>query len=466
MLKPIPINQGSFQNVDELEHGDAGTAHVFKNMLINDAGSNVARPGLVELIDLGDEPVIGMEFFSNKIVAVTRDRNIYSISRDGSYTDITGTALEGGSRPRFASDGTYLAIAGGGAPRRWDGNVNTELMPGSPPDCAYISYLDGYFVLNLINDQEFRWAGPTPAARESWSSANFFAAEGLPDNTLTHTIFNREVYSFGTDSVEVFFNYGDTGVPMKRTFFMDTGCGAPNSVVQADNTLWWLDNNRRIVTMSQRTPIFISSPFDRVIKEFETVSDCFGYKIDIEGFYLIVWVFPSEGRTFCYDYKNKYWSEWDGFENGLSSIMRMNSYVFASRWNEHFVSDPENGKIYRLTNSVKTDGDYVKRLIRRTGQIDHGSGIRKRSNKYLFHVKRGVGTPGETEPLMQIRVKDDGGEWSEPEMVGLGFPGEPQEPIEVHIGGIYRKRQLEIQVTDSVDFVLNKLEEDLQGMTS
>lgn len=466
MYKPIPINQGSFQNVDELEHGDGGTAHVFKNFLINDAGSNVNRPGLSELVDLGDSPVVGMSFFNNKIVAVTLDRNIYAVSRNGTYTDITGTALTGGSRPNFATDGTYLAIAGGEAPRRWNGSGNTELMPGSPPSCTKVSYLDGYWVTNLINDQEFRWAGPTSSSRETWSSSNFFSSEGLPDKTITHEILLREIYSFGTDSVEIFANYGDSSVPFKRTFFIDTGCGAPASVLQADNTLWWLDNNRRFVTMSQRTPVFISSPFDRVIKNFSVVSDCFGYKIDIEGFYLIVWVFPTEGRSFCYDYKNKYWSEWDGFENGQSAAMRMNSYVYARQWNEHFVSDPENGKIYQLSREFKTDGDYIRRLVRRTGQIDHGSGVRKRSNKYLFHVKRGVGTPGEEEPVMQLRVRDDGGEWSEPEMVGLGFPGEPQEPLEVHMGGIYRKRELEIQVTDGVEFVLNKLEEDIQPMVS
>lgn len=467
MLKPIPINQGSFQNVDELEHGDGGTAHVFKNLLINDAGSNVNRPGLEELCDLGSSPPIGMTFFMNKLVVVTTDRNIYSISEDGSTTDITGTALAGGSRPSFASDGTYLAIAGGGAPRRWSGSGNTELMPGSPPDCAFISYLDGYWITHLIDDQEFRWAGPTSSARESWSSANFFQAEGLPDSVFSQFVHLRELYAFGTQSVEIFYNYGDSSVPLKRTFFIDTGISAPQSVVQADNTLLWLDNNRRFVTMSQRTPVIISSPFDRVIKNFSVASDCFGYKIDIEGFYLIVWVFPSEGRAFCYDYKAKYWSEWDGFSTGQSDLMRMNAYAYAKEWNKHFIGDPEDGKIYQLSRNFNDDDGGIRRLIRRTGQIDHGSGIRKRSNKYLFHVKRGVGTPGETEPVMQVRVRDDGGEWTEPVMVGLGYPGELQEPIEVSdLSGIYRKRQLEIQVTDSVEFVLNKLEEDVQPMVS
>lgn len=466
MLKPIPINLGAFQNVDALEHGDDGTAHVLKNVLINDAGSNVSRPALSELCDLGDSPVVGLRHFANSIVAVTEDRNIYQVSQSGSVTDITDAALEGGSRPTFDDDGTYLVIAGGGSPKRWDGSGNTELMPGSPEDCTFVTYLDGYWILALLNDQEFRWAGPTSSARETWNSSNFFQAEGLPDAVLAHAVLLRQLFAFGRESTEVFYNYGDSSVPFKRTFFIDTGISAPNSVLKADNTLYWLDQNRRFVMLQGQTPVFLSSPFDRVIKGFGLVSDCFGYKIDIEGFYLLVWVFPTEGRTLVYDYKAKYWSEWDGYTNGESSLMKFGAYAYAQSWNKHFVGDPESGKIYQFSRSYKTDGDEIRRIIRRTGQIDHGSGIRKRSNKYLFHMKRGLGVNGEQEPVFSVRVKDDGGPWSEPEVIGLGYPGDDEGPIEVRMNGIYRKRQIEIQCTDAVDFVLKAIEEDLEAMVS
>jgi len=466
MLKPIPINLGAYKNVDALEHGDGGTAHELKNMLITETGANVHAPGLSEFVDLGDSSVNGMTFFGNRLVVVTEARKIYSVSQSGGATEITGTALTGGSRPAFAEDGTYLAIVGGGSGRRWSGSGDTGLMPGTPPSSTFVSYLDGYFLLNLINDQEFRWAGPTSAAREIWNSSNFFQAEGLPDRVLAQAVLLREFYSFGEKSTEIFYNYGDSSVPFKRTFFMDIGIIAPYSLLQADNTLWWLDNNRRFVTMSQRTPVEVSTPFDKVIKGFNSVSDCFGYKVDIEGFYLIVWVFPSEGRTLVFDYKNRYWSEWEGFVSGTSSRINFNSYVFSPVWNLHFAASNTDGKIYRLSRDFLDHDGEPRKLVRRTGYIDHGTGSRKRSNYYLFHVKRGVGTNGETEPLMQIRCRDDGGDWSEPEIIGLGFPGCDQEPTRVHLGGIYRKRQIEVQVTDAVEFDWNKLEEDVELMVS
>ena len=468
-IVPIPINLGSMQNVDAFEHGNTGTAALLKNMLINDAGSNVARPGLQSFVDLGSSPVIGLYPFGNFLVAVTDDRKIYSITESGGKAEIQYATLGGSNRPVFAEDGTYLAIAGGTTPQRWAGTIATtatEAMPGSPPSCTHISYLDGYWILHLVSDQELRWAGPTSSARETWSSANFFQAEGFPDDIIASRVFNRTLFAFGKTSTETFYNYGDTGNPFKRTFVMDVGCSAPYSLVQADNTLWWLDHDRRFVKMSGQTPQIISTPYDRVLKRFGSVSDCFGNVINIDGFYLIVWHFPIEERTLVYDYKQNYWTEWDGYANGESSEIDLNSYCYSQLWNKHFVGSATDGTIYELSFDALLDGSAVKRLIRRTGYISHGNRNRKRSNYYLFDVKYGLGESGGTEPVMQIRVNDDNQGWSDPHLIGLGFEGDKQEPIVVNMRGIYRKRQIEVQVTDAVDFVLNGIEEDVEMMRS
>lgn len=464
-LVPIPINKGGFEAVDAFELGNPEFASRLRNALINDAGSNVARPGLSEFASTGSYGLIGAAFFSDHIVVVNDDRKIFSINEDGIVANITGTSLGGTLRPTFATDGTYLAIAGGGTPQRWSGTGNTAAMPGSPPNCSHISYLDGYWIVHLLNDQEFRWAGPTSSARESWSSANFFQAEGLPDNIVSQAVLLRELYAFGSQSTETFFNYGDSVVPFKRQFFLERGVIAPYSVVTADNRLWWLDASRRFVVQENKTPVLVSTPYDRVIKRLNTVSDCWGAVIDIDGFYLIAWTFPTEERTFVYDYKNQYWSEWDSLKNGLSSRMRMHCYVHAKDWNKHFVGDPVDGVLWELSRSNYSDGDRPRRVMRRTGQIDHGTGNRKRSNYYLFDVKRAVGT-GSSSPLMEIRVNDDGQGWSDPEQVELGVTGDPQEPIRVDMRGIYRKRQIEVTCTDSVEFVLHSIFEDVEVMTS
>ena len=465
---PIPINKGAFQNVDASELLNSANAAVLKNVFINDAGSNVDRPGRSLFATIGSFPVEALTFFGGKLFAITSgDRKQWSISSVGVVTDVTGAALEGTGRPVFTDDGTNLAFAGGGEPRKWSGSGNTASLPGSPEDTKFISYLDGYWILHLLDDQEFRIAGPTAVTRDTWDSSDFFAAEKHPGNLFGQyvSLTTNELYGFKARSTQIFQNFGDSVTPFQPTFTIPRGTEAGYSVVEADNTLFWFDSvERRFVQLNGRTPVDIGTPYDRVVKGFTTVTDCWAAKIDIDGFYLIVWTFPTEERSFAYDYKTKDWSEWEGYLNGASNRMRMHSYCYVKDWNKHFVGDPINGTIWELSRSYKSDGDDVMRRLRVTGAIDHGTANRKRNNHYDFYVKRGLGTSGGTEPVMQVRFKDDDQEWSEPRTIGLGFTGNRTAPYRLHRCGVYRKRQIEISMTDPYEFQLVKLMEDVDDL--
>lgn len=471
MLKPVPINKGVFQNVDPIELSDPAYAAELRNLVLTDSGANIDRPGLSSFATTGSPfGIIGMFYFkvSGTVVIVDRNRKIWSVTSAGVVSEITGLDLGGTSRPTFETDGTHLAIAGGGAPQTWTGTGLTTLMAGSPPNCTHINYLDGYWVTHLLDDQEFRIAGPTAVTRLTWNSADFFQAEGLPDNIVAQAVLLREIYSFGERSTEVFQNFG-TANPFQRTFFIDRGIGAAHSLIQFDNTLSWLDNRRRIVQMQGRTPVQIDNPYDRVIQGFTTVSDCWAANVEsIGGFYFAVWTFPTEERSFAYDYKAKEWYEWDGFQDALSARLPIHSHVYVEDWNKHLVGHPTTGTIYQLTFDSKTDGPSIMRRLRRTGSYNHGTDVRKRSNYYLIHVKRGlIANDGVTaEPVFQIRVNDDNKGWSDPVLVPLGFYGSETGAIRVSARGIYRRRQLEIQMTDNAPFVLASIEEDVELMES
>jgi hypothetical protein len=464
-ILPLPITKGVFKNVDATSVSTPDFATELKNLVIDDAGANIDRPGLkaAAFAQTGAAfGVIGQKYFpvSGTVVLVDTARRIWSMTSAGAVTEITGTTLGGSSRPVFASDGTYLYFTGGGAPQRWDGSGTTEAMAGSPPNCSYLSYLDGYLILFLDDDQEHRWAGSTAVARETWNSSNFFAAEGLPDNTKAQAVLLRELYSFGSESTEIFQNFG-TSNPFGRTFFIDRGIGAPYSVMQADNTLWWLDDLRRVVRMEGRTPVQVSGAIDRVIQNYATVSDCWATSLEFREFPLALFVFPTEETSWVYDLKRQHWYEWDGFVAATQDRLPIHSHVYVKEWNRHLVGDPYTGIIRELSFDAKVDGGNALRRLRRM-RYKHGTGQRKRSHYYLFHVKRGVGTPGGTEPVFEVRVNDDNRGWSMPRQVPLGFPGERQEPIRVHLGGIYRERQLEIQMTEPYEFQLHGIEEAVE----
>jgi hypothetical protein len=467
--KTIPLTDGLYENVDPEELPSTELAVKLENLIMNEAGSNIDRPALSLFATIGNQRVVGSYFWKlfDVIVVVTFDRRIYSVTEAGVITEITGGATLGGTeRASFAEDGTLLAIAGGGAPQYWTGAGVCALMGGAPPDTKSIVYLDGYWIAATIDDQIIQWAGPTEVLRATWSAGNFFSAEAYPDDLAALYVLFRELWAFGTESIEVFQNIGSSGVPFQRVFAFDRGLAATFSLVQADNTLWYLDSQRRFVRMEGKTPQIISGPISRTLKQMETISDCWGARIDIDGYMLILWSFPTEEKTYAYDYLNKKWYRWYTYHDTREVHFAASSYSFASTWNKHYVGGQYSGILSELSRSFKTDNADPLRRVRRTGMLDHGTGDRKRSRGYRFHVKRGLGTPGGVEPLFEFRFNDDNQGWTDPVEVGLGFPGDPKEPIYVPVGGIYRKREFEYSCSAAVEFMLTKVEENVEGLVS
>lgn len=464
----IPMSGSAFQAVDKQELSNPEVASKFDNLILSQAGSSIGRPGLSSFTMISNSAISNCTIFNNHIFAVTEDRVFWKIDSAGTVTNLVGAdgLLGGSDRPTFASDGTYLAIAGGGVPMRWDGTNDVENMPGSPPSTNEIVFMDGYWL--AIDDTDIRWAGPTAVTRETWSAADFFQPEGQPDDPVSIKILQKELFIFGDESLEVWQNFGDASVPFRRVFFVDIGTSARQSIVQANNTLWFLDEDRRFVFLNGRTPQIVSIPaLDREIQRLTTVSDCFGNVIQIDGNNLITWTFPTEGKCYVFDYaRSQYIGEWYGFEDSAKTRFRMNSHVYWRSENKHYVGDYDDGTIWELSAGAYSDGSLPRRCRRRSGEIDHGTGNRKRNNSYRFHVKRGVATTSVTDPKMEVRFRDDGKPWSNPYHVSLGQIGDELSVIKIHNTGIYRKRQIEVVCTDAVDFKLMKVEEDVEAMAT
>ena len=463
---PIPILKGVLKSVDATSVQTPEYAIDLKNLFIDAAGVNRDRPGLAATpfgITGSAFGIEGMFYFkvSNTVVLVDTNRRIWSLTEAGVTSEIGYATLAGSSRPVFDSDGTYLAIAGGGAPQQWSGTGPTALLAGSPEPSTHILHIDGYWINFLTDDQELRFAGPTAVARQTFNSSDFFSAEYDFDNVVAVKKLFRELYAFGTKSFEKFANVG-TDQPWVRTFGVDIGCGAPYSVVQADNTLWWLDNKRRIVRLEGSTPIQVSEQIGKVLYDYETVSDCWSSEVLIGDYKFLIFVFPTAETSWAYDYRRQEWYEWNGFANSNESRLPIHSHLFVEEWKKHLVGDPFTGVVRELTFDAKVDGDNPFRRTRRM-RYNHGTLKKKFSEGYTVKFKRGVGTPGGDEPVFEMRVNDDNKGWSNPRQVPMGFPGEKQKAVKVSgLRGVYTERQLEITMTEPYEFQLQGIEEDVQ----
>ena len=82
-----------------------------------------------------------------------------------------------------------------------------------------------------------------------WSSSglDLATAEARPDPIVALAADHRELWLFGSQSIEVAFNSGNPDFPIERISgaVIEQGCVAPWSVAALDNTLYWLHGSTR-----------------------------------------------------------------------------------------------------------------------------------------------------------------------------------------------------------------------------
>ena len=83
------------------------------------------------------------------------------------------------------------------------------------------------------------------------------------------------IYIIGERSIEIFYNDGSTPFARYGQSFVDSGCIAKYTAIFIQGQLYYLDQNRKFNRMNGTVPQVISTPFDRVIQDFETVGDAF-----------------------------------------------------------------------------------------------------------------------------------------------------------------------------------------------
>jgi hypothetical protein len=125
----------------------------------------------------------------------------------------------------------YNSVTGG------FGQISDPDFPGA----VTVGYLDGYFVFNEPDSQRV-WVTQLLDGN-SIDPLDFASAEGATDNLLALIVDHREVWLYGTNSVEVWYNEaGSADFPLARIngAFNEIGCAAVYSVAKLDNGLFWL----------------------------------------------------------------------------------------------------------------------------------------------------------------------------------------------------------------------------------
>jgi hypothetical protein len=466
-------------------------------------------PGLTLLATVGTGPIRGLWTF-NGVGYVVSGLSLYNIN--SSYTATFLGTVSGTGPVSMADNGTQLFIACNGPSYIYNSLTNVFVQITDPdfPGALTVGYLDGYFVFIQPNTQKL-WV---TALLEGTSvdPLDFASAEGSPDNLVSMIVDHREVWLYGTNSVEVWYDAGNADFPLQRIqgAYNEIGCAATFSVAKLDNGLFWLGADARgqgiVYRANGYTGQRISThAIEYAIAQYPIISDAVAYTYQQEGHAFYVLTFPTANATWVYDVSTQAWHERAAFSNGLFLRHRSNCQMAFN--SEIVVGDFANGNLYAFDLDVYADNGSPQKWLRSwralpTGQnnltrtahhslqLDCESGvginnsggtdptylltesglyITTESGDYLVSVAEGEPTVG-SDPQVMLRWSDDGGHtWSNEHWAVLGKIGVYQQRVFWRRLGMtlkLRDRVYELSGTDPVKIAIMGAELHLSGTSA
>ena len=358
-----------------------------------EAGFLLRCPGLRLLATVGDGPIRGL-WVTNGIAYLVSGSEFYSLNTSWVAT-LIGT-VSGSGPVSMADNGTQIFIACN--PLSYIYNTSTSVFAQITdvdfPGAGSVGYLDGYFVFNEPDSQKF-WI-TSLLDGTSVDPLDFASAEGYPDNVIALIVDHREIFLFGTTSVEVWYAAGTPDFPLARIqgAFMEVGCEAAYSVAKLDNSVFWLGSDARgrgiVYRANGYTPARISTnAVEYAIQSYGNITDAIAYTYQQDGHPFYVLIFPSAEATWVYDLSTQLWHERAGFENGQFTRHRSNCQTSFN--DEIVVGDYEDGRLYAFDLDVYADDDQIQKWLRSWRALVTGQNNLKRTAQHSLQLDAETG---------------------------------------------------------------------------
>jgi hypothetical protein len=387
-------------------------------------------PGLTALATIGIGPIRGLWQFGDYGYAVSGN-TLYQI--DSNWTAVAKGTVAGSGSVSMADNGTQLFIAAN--PQGYIYNSSTDVFQQITdpdfPGAVTVGYIDGYFVFNEPNSQKI-WVTQLLDGT-SVDPLDFASAEGNPDNVVAIFVDHREVWVYGTNSTEVWYDAGLLDFPLTRIqgAFNELGCAAPYSIAKMDNQIYWLGKDARGQGMVYRAAGYMGQristhAIEWQLQEYANLEDAVGYTYQQDGHSFYVLNFPTANTTWVFDVATGAWHERASFQNGAFNRHRGNCQMFYNATN--VVGDYQNGKIYAFDLNVYADDGAPQKWLRSWRALPTGANNLARTIQHSMQLdcETGVGLVlGQgNDPQVMLRWSDDGGHtWSNEHWKSMGKIG-------------------------------------------
>lgn len=451
-LGPVPLfglgNVGKSVNVDAQQR-----LNLYAEVQQDPQKNNIVlypTPGLVSFVNFGASPSRGMYRKGDFLYIVNRE-HLWRIANDGSMTNL-GTLATSVGRVDMSDNGTQIMVVDGPNGYIYNTDTSTFSQITSPgfPGASSVTFLNGYFVITKPNSGQFYCS--TIYDGLTWSALDFATAESSPDNLVRVMADNGQLVLLGPDTTEFWSDSGALDFPFARVgaAAIEWGLASAWSLCKFMDSLIFLRRNRlgavQVCTLSGYNAIPVSNPeMDFIFSEYEDVSNATGFAYMVSGHPFFQINFPSANQSWLYDGLTKNWDQVGG------EFTRHRAEIQVNFLDRSFVSDYENGKLYRLDQDAYTDDGMP--IVRQLKTRHQSTGIRSFMSELWLEMEAGTGLlTGQGEnPQVMMKVSRDGGHtWSNERWASFGRIGEYKARAKWNRMGTARDWMFVFRVTDPV----------------
>lgn len=324
-----------------------------------DVGAFYGTPGLVRLAELPTSGCRGLRAAGGYLWGVYGN-SLYRISSAWEWT-LVGELPNYSGAVGMDDNGTSLVVA---HINGWHAVTMADLTFAyveDSPTMSDVSFIDNYLV-GAAENGTYVWANLNSTTIDALS---FASAEGSPDRIIRTIADHRELWLFGTESVEVAVVTSDPDLPFTRTSYIEQGILAPRSAAKEDNSVFWLGANRSgqgvVFVARGYVPERISTfAIEQQIASYANPELATGYTYQQDGHHFYILCF--EEATWAYDINTGVWAQRGWREPDSGVLQRHRGVAHAFFRGEHVLGDHEDGRLYALDlDTYSDDGDPIYR---------------------------------------------------------------------------------------------------------
>ena len=406
----------------------------------------INTPGLAFFCELPTFPVLGLHNNKGRVFAVTPSK-MYEIFKNGTFKELGDVDLKG--RVSMEDNGIQVVVVDGFKGFYYDANTKEveQITHEAFYPASTVTYQDGYFLFDRKGTGQFFISELLDV---DFDPLDFATAEGQPDNLVAILSDHREIFLFGTETIEVWYNSGASDFPFERNqgAFIEKGCGARYSVAKQNNTVYFIGSDLMVYQMTGYTPVRISNhAVEKTIKNVG-LDDAFAYTYQDEGHLFYVLTIPSKDITWCYDISTGAWHIRQSYQFGRH---QSNNAIFFD--SKTLVGDFQNGRIYQMAGNFYTDDGepVVREFVLPT--VNNGREFLT-VDSLEFDMGTGVGLirgQGDDPELRVYFSKDSGKTYSESFKRGrIGKVGEYLTRAKVNRFGAARQFTFKVEISDPI----------------